>query len=378
MSKHNNAATTDSRRSFIKRAAATTVGLGVLTQTGSATGSDKQLIVRGKSSGRHTYKIEMKPGGQISKGANIENHDSVYTSGGNEIAEGRLWNSNEDRFTYTGEIKSIDGDGSLDFQFPDGAFGSRDDISVFGRGSGRHTYMLGTESGDIDLNPDDTEYVDSDDGSFWSEWHFNSDSVSGAIRNRNMDSYELEGDTELNTIGLKQGQLLFGVKGDPLQTTLQCDYALRIDHPHEDIGGPYTGRTWIRVEFSADRSEIRILEFPDIEAKYQTPIGQVTTTVTRIENAGRKKGSFDPSNGQITMPLDLDFDHSTPAAGDSTAQFDLESKSRRESGFNLSGSPLQQGNLNLGLSDVGEFQGGFLGGHDVLLELSGSLNDSPF
>lgn len=374
----NNALTTESRRSFIKRTAASTLGLGIVAQSASAHAGQKQLIVRGEDSGKHTYEIEMKPGGQISKGANIENHDKVFSSGGNEIAEGRLWNENEDRYTYTGEIKSIDGDGSLLFELPDGAFGSMDDIPVHGRGSGRHTYALGTKSGDIDLNTKDTEYVDSDDGGFWTEWHFRSDSVSGALRNRNMDSYELENGTALNTILLKQGQIKFGIAGEPLQTMLQCDYSLKIDHPHGDIGGPYTGRTFIKVEFSADRSGVKILDFPPIEAKYSTKIGQVTTTVTRIKNAGRTEGSFERSNGSVRMPLDLDFDHDTPLAGDSTASFDLKTKSRSESGFNLSGSPLQQGDLKLELSDVGQFQGGFLGGHGVKLELTGSLDDSPF
>ncbi len=181
-----------SRRTFLQGAAASATslaGLGVLGGSADAA-SRKRLVVVSQGSGRQTYEIEMAQGAHISKGRNANPNDTITTQGGTQRVEGQIWNSNKDTYTYTGEINYVEGDGQLSFRFPGGAFSSGEDIRVQGRGSGRHTYSIGTDSGDIDLNSD-TEYVDSDDGGWFSEYSFNSDSVSGAVRNRNHDSYHL-------------------------------------------------------------------------------------------------------------------------------------------------------------------------------------------
>lgn len=377
--------TSVSRRKLLQGAAASAVGItGLGLTSGSvAAGSRNRLVVVAADSGRHEYEIEMASGGSIQKGSRAGSNDSVSSQGGNQRVQGEVWNNNRDSYTYAGEINYVEGDGSLRFLFPDGAFERMDDVQVIGQGSGRHRYSIETDEGDIDLNPDSTEYVDSDDGGPFSEWMINPDSVSGAVRNDNRDSYSLESGsfgatTEINEITLKQGQVRFGTAGTPVQTTLTCSYELTIDHSNRRIRGTYGGRVDITVEFSPDRSEVRILNFPDIQVSYQTRIGQVTTTVSRTVESGRKTGSFDENTGRVRMPLDLDFDHSTPAATGSTASFDLTTGTRDDHGFSLSGSRLQRNSLELGMVGATTFEDGFLGGTPCSLKIEGSFADSPF
>jgi hypothetical protein len=374
-----------SRRKFIRGAAASaagTAGLGVTSEMAAA-GTQKRLVVIGQGSGHHTYEIKMKDGGQISRDASVERHDTITSRGGADVLQGELWNSYKDEYTYTGEIKYVKADGSLEFELPDDAFGYKQELTVRGRGQGRHQYELATSSGNIKLVPGTTEYVDSDDGGPFSELMFNSDRVSGALRNRNQDSYTLAtgafgGGTAINRIHVKDGRLQFGTGGKPLQTTLTCQYELQIDHSNPRIAGTYSGRTTITVEFSADRSEVRIVNFPPLTTSYSTPAGQVTTTVTRIARNGRKTGTFDPSTGKIRMPLGLKFSHSTALAGSSTASFDLTTETRNEAGFNLSGDRLGQSGLALEMVGVGQFQDGFLDGNHCALKIDGTLSSSPF
>lgn len=374
-----------SRRTFIRGAAASAAGAAGLGATSkmAAAGTQKRLVVIGRGSGHHTYEIEMKNGGRISKDADVEGHDTITSRGGSDVLQGDLWNTYRDRYTYTGEIKYVNADGSLTFEFPDDAFGHKQELTVRGRGQGRHQYELATSNGNIELAPGTTEYVDSDDGGRFSEFTFNADRISGALRNRNEDSYTLAsgtfgGGTTINRIRVKNGRLQFGTGGKPLQTTLTCQYELQIDHSNPRIAGTYSGQTTITVEFSADRSEVRILNFPPLTASYSTPVGQVTTTVTRIARNGRKTGTFDPSTGKMRMPLDLKFSHSTSVAGSSTASFDLTTATRNEAGFSLSGDRLGQSALGLEMVGVGQFQGGFLKGNDCALKIDGTLSSSPF
>lgn len=383
-----------SRRSFMRGAAASAaavVSLGATSGciTGSsgsgsggggsggggsgAAGTQKRLIVTGQGSGHHTYEIGAD---QISKDASVEGHDDITQQGGNDVLRGELWNSYEDRYTYTGEIKYVEGNGSLKFAFPDDAFGSKEDLPIHGRGQGRHQYELATSSGNIVLNSRTTEYVDSDDGGPGSDLMFSSDKVSGAIRNRNMDSYTLKsgnfgGETAINQILLRNGHLRFGPNGMPLQTTLTCTYELEVDHPEPAVQGPHTDTTNITMEFSANRSQVRILNIPTIT--FQTPGGPAT--VNRVVRNGRQTGTFDDTTGKMTVPLDLEA--SSPI-GSSTASFDLTTETRNENGFSLSGSRLAQSTLNIKLVDATQLQSGPLGGNDCSLELDGQLSSSPF
>lgn len=197
-----------SRRGFLQGAATSAAGLAGLGVFGGSAdaASQKRLIVVGQSSGRHTYQIGMAGNGSISKGSNAGSNDSITTQGGTDRVQGEVWNSNQDTYTYTGEIDYVETDGQVTFRFPAGAFSPGGDVRVQGRGQGRHTYSMHTGSGDIDLNSD-TEYVDSDDSGWYSEYNFTSDSVSGALRDSNQDSYYLT-NGQLNSITSK-GKLRF-------------------------------------------------------------------------------------------------------------------------------------------------------------------------
>jgi hypothetical protein len=201
-------------RGLLKAAGAAVVGavgLGALGDTARAAASRDHVVVVGYGQGRHTYEITTESGGTIEKAPLADPPDSTGASQYfGEEATGELWHWNADSFAYTGEIQSVTGQGTLGFHFGDGAFGSEATVFVRGNGSGTNRYSLTTPRGDIDTgrwaeHPDSDDGVPLGDG----ERDWTQDRVSGAVEDGYWDSYELEGDTAVQTAAVRGGAVTF-------------------------------------------------------------------------------------------------------------------------------------------------------------------------
>jgi hypothetical protein len=64
----------------------------------------------------------------------------------------------------------------------------------------------------------------------------------------------------------------------------------------------------IGLRFSVNRKQVEIVSFPPVTtASFDTPLGRSTSTVSL---AGSQEGTFDPSSGQLQLPVTLHFDQS--------------------------------------------------------------------
>jgi hypothetical protein len=197
---------------LLKGAAGALLGLaGISAATGSASasGTSKRLLVIGDGKGQHTYEIQMESGGQIQKATHAGGNDSITSSNGGQQASGELWHWNVDSYTFSGEIDHLEADGSVAFHFLDGAFQADSWIGITGQSPGRHQYVIGSNSADIDLGPWSTEYVDSDDGPPSSEQSHTPDHVSGAVRDSNYDGYDIAYSAPIQHITVEDGHLRF-------------------------------------------------------------------------------------------------------------------------------------------------------------------------
>jgi len=198
-------------RGLLKGAAGALLGLaGISAATGSASasGSSKRLLVIGDGNGQHTYEISMRGGGQIQKATHAGGNDSVTSSNGQQV-RGELWHWNVDSYTFSGAIDYVEADGSVAFHFLDGAFRADSWIGITGQSPGRHLYMVGSNSADIDMGKWSTEYVDSDDGPQRTEQRHTPDHVSGAVRDSNYDGYDIESSDPVQHITVEDGHLRF-------------------------------------------------------------------------------------------------------------------------------------------------------------------------
>lgn len=184
-------------------------GIGVATGSASASGSSKRLLVVGAGSGQHTYELGTERGGQIQKATHAGGNDSVTASNGSQQASGELWHWNVDSYTFSGELDYVEADGSVAFHFLDGAFQADSWLGVTGQSPGRHQYVIGSNSADIDLGPWSTEYVDSDDGPQRTEQSHTPDHVSGAVRDSNYDGYDIAYSAPVQHITVEDGHLRF-------------------------------------------------------------------------------------------------------------------------------------------------------------------------
>jgi len=199
-------------RGLLKSAAGTVLGLAGLsaaTSSASAGGTNKRLLVIGDSNGQHTYEISMKSGGQIQKATHAGGNDTISSSNGTQQASGEVWHWNVDSYTFSGEIDYLEADGSVAFYFLDGAFQADSWLSITGQSSGRHQYVVGSNSADIDPGSWSTEYVDSDDGPQHTEQGHTPDHVSGAIRDSNYDGYSIGYSEPVQHITVEDGHLRF-------------------------------------------------------------------------------------------------------------------------------------------------------------------------
>jgi hypothetical protein len=145
--------------------------------------------------------------------------------------------------------------------------------------------------------------------------------------------------------------------------------------------GPFTENVRVRLQFSRNRCEVIITEFPPIV--FGTLVGDVT--ITKI---GGGTGRFFPISGEMTMPVSLKAD--IPILADSEASAALTTENSRNGAFNVTGSRLTRTNnaapeacgtivngttIQCPLTLVGTttFQGGLLGGDQGSITIGGNL-----
>lgn len=126
--------------------------------------------------------------------------------------------------------------------------------------------------------------------------------------------------------------------------------------------GPFKQSVNIGLRFSVrDHKDISITSFPKISVKYDTPVGEVTTTVTM--NSG--SGTFNKSTNKITLSLSLAFKHSTSLAGDSTLDIKLNTDSPLDAAGKIT------------VSGSSKFKGGYLDGDTCTLSVKGTISPRP-
>jgi hypothetical protein len=120
-----------------------------------------------------------------------------------------------------------------------------------------------------------------------------------------------------------------------------------------------------------------VTSFPAIVVgPFPTPLGNNTTTITMT---GGGTGSFDPATGALALPITLKFDHSLFFAGDSDASCTLTTgaSSSPAGAFTGTGAPLVRPSGAITLVCGFTFAGGFLGGDDGFLTVTGTITPVP-
>ncbi len=126
--------------------------------------------------------------------------------------------------------------------------------------------------------------------------------------------------------------------------------------------GPFNQGVNIGLRFSVrDHKDVSITTFPKISVSYDTPVGEVTTTVTK--NSG--SGTFNKSTNKITLNLNLAFKHSTALAGDSTLAITLKTDSALDAAGKIT------------VSGSSKFQDGYLDGDTCTLSVKGTISPRP-
>ncbi len=126
--------------------------------------------------------------------------------------------------------------------------------------------------------------------------------------------------------------------------------------------GPFNKNVNIGLRFSVrDHKDVSITSFPKISVSYDTPVGEVTTSVTM--NSG--SGTFNKSTNKITLNLNLAFKHSTALAGDSTLAITLKTDSPLDAAGKIT------------VSGSSKFKDGYLDGDTCTLSVKGTISPRP-
>jgi hypothetical protein len=140
--------------------------------------------------------------------------------------------------------------------------------------------------------------------------------------------------------------------------------------------GPFLSPLTLTILFVANGTA-RLGPFPTIVVgPFSTPIGSNTITITKT---GGGTGMFNKASGSLSMPITLHFDHSLALAGDSDVTFGLTTASSTSpsGAFALTGLPLGATTGLIVLVGASRFRGGFLGGTDCSVTLTGTFAPIP-
>jgi hypothetical protein len=160
---------------------------------------------------------------------------------------------------------------------------------------------------------------------------------------------------------------------DPLEATFVGTSTLRTNN--SDAPGPFVQSISVSLFFNEDRTSVSITDLRPISVSFDTPIGRVTTTVSRT---GGSAGTFNRATGVITIPLTLHFHHDTVFAGDSDITFNLTTGSAGspKSPFRQTGSALdKRGDVTV--VGVARFRDGYLGGNQCSIVVNGRITPHP-
>ena len=149
---------------------------------------------------------------------------------------------------------------------------------------------------------------------------------------------------------------------DPLTSTFTGRAELTTTNAN--ARGPFPSNIVLTVEFTNCRANIGITSFPAIPNSFATLLGQNTSTVTMAQGGF---GTFDPSNGNLVIPLTLGLENSLRVFGNSTLPLRLAAEGNgynRETGI-------------VTLRGGGTFVGGALGGYQGTITVNGSFSPRP-
>jgi len=149
----------------------------------------------------------------------------------------------------------------------------------------------------------------------------------------------------------------------PLTATFTGSAELTTTHPNERLRGPFR-RDGLRfdVRFTDCRTVVSVPMFPTISE----PLVGFDNTVT-LRRVDSSAGTFSPTSGRLTLPIELLMTHTHPLVGDSTIQMTLTT----DGGATVDNAG--------GIVLVGrrEFRGGFFNGHEGRIEVRGTLSPNP-
>ena len=140
--------------------------------------------------------------------------------------------------------------------------------------------------------------------------------------------------------------------------------------------GPFLSPLTLTAVFVANGT-VRLGPFPTIVVgPFPTPVGANTITITMV---GGGIGTFNKALGTLSMPITLHFDHSLALAGDSDVTFGLTTASSTSpsGAFALTGLPLNAATGLIVLVGASRFRGGFLGGTDCSVTVTGTFAPIP-
>ncbi|MBX3668688.1 MAG: hypothetical protein KF778_09835 [Rhodocyclaceae bacterium] len=140
--------------------------------------------------------------------------------------------------------------------------------------------------------------------------------------------------------------------------------------------GPFLSPLTLTAVFVANGT-VRLGPFPTIVVgPFPTPVGNNTITITMV---GGGIGTFNKALGNLSMPITLRFDHSLAFAGDSDVTFGLTTASSTSpsGAFALAGLPLNSTTGLIALVGASRFRGGFLGGIDCSVTVTGTFAPIP-
>ncbi|HYG80204.1 MAG TPA: hypothetical protein VD861_07450 [Pyrinomonadaceae bacterium] len=172
-----------------------------------------------------------------------------------------------------------------------------------------------------------------------------------------------------NVPGNGSGQFTSRVRveraGMPLSSTFSGPGRFTLNHPNTP--NPFNRTISLPVEFSRDRCNLSIINFPPITETFDTHtfLGSNTTTITMIRGG---TGSFDLTSGIISIPVTLRFSHSLATDGSSTCDLLLTTEAN-------GGQRLSTGSATL----VGSCrcEEGILDGSNATFVVTGSFSPGP-
>ncbi len=164
---------------------------------------------------------------------------------------------------------------------------------------------------------------------------------------------------------------------EPLNATFTG--AARVKIPN--LGVDQTANVSIGIQFSANRQEVQIVDFPAITTVPYTVTGSLTS-ITTITLKSSGTGTFDPVSGHMTIDVVLLFDQSidVPFVSEDA---DLPLRLHTDA---PGGAPLDRDTGEVVLADTSKFEGktsiwapiNYLSDQDATVEMSGTISPSPY